>query len=145
MLAFPPDITFFIQLVSFFVLLAILNRLLFVPYAAVLAEREARTEGATQDAVGERAEAAELAKMIDAEMSAARSRAAEEAEKIRQRTRGQEAEIFDAAKSAATAKLDELRGQIRTQTDSARGSLAGDARALAEEMTAAILGSGPNG
>ena len=145
MLAFPPDITFFIQLVSFFVLLAILNRLLFVPYAAVLDEREARTEGATQDAVGERAEAAELAKKIDAEMSAARSRAAEEAEKIRQQTRVEEAEIFDAAKSAATAKLDELRGQIQSQTDSARDALAGDARALAEEMTAAILGRGPNG
>ena len=145
MLAFPPDITFFIQLVSFFVLLAILNRLLFVPYAAVLAEREARTEGATQDAVGERAEAVELAKQIDAAMSAARSRAAEEAEKIRQRTRGQEAEIFDAAKSAATVTLDELRGQIHTQTDSARDALAGDARALAEEMTAAILSRGPNG
>jgi F-type H+-transporting ATPase subunit b len=145
MLAFPPDITFLIQLVSFFVLLAILNRLLFVPYAAVLDEREARTEGATRDAVGERAEAAELAEKIDAEMSAARSRAAEEAEKIRQQTRAEEAEIFDAAKSTATAKLDELRGQIQSQTDSARDALAGDARALAEEMTAAILGRGPNG
>ena len=109
MLAFPPDITFYIQLVSFFVLLAVLNRLLFVPYAAVLEEREARTEGASQDAVVEHAEADELARKIDAELSAARTAAAEEAEKIRLRTRGEEAKIFDASEADASARLDELR------------------------------------
>jgi F-type H+-transporting ATPase subunit b len=145
MLAFPPDITFYIQLVSFFVLLAVLNRLLFVPYAAVLEEREARTEGASQDAVLEHAEADELAKKIDAELSATRTAAAEEAEKIRLRTRGEEAKIFDAAKTDASAKLDELRAQIDQGTESARSSLAADAKALAEEMTAAVLGGKRNG
>lgn len=145
MLAFPPDITFYIQLVSFFVLLAILNRLLFVPYAAVLAERDARTEGASRDAIVDHAAADELAKRIDAEMSAARSLAAEEAEKIRQKTRAEEADIFKSAAADASSKLDELRAQIRSGTEAARGSLAQDARALAEEMAAAILGSGRNG
>jgi F-type H+-transporting ATPase subunit b len=145
MLAFPPDITFYIQLVSFFVLLAVLNRLLFMPYAALLEEREARTEGASQDAVVERSEADELAKKIDAELSAARSAAAEEAEKIRLRTRSEEAAIFEAAKADANAKLDELRKQISQGTEAARSSLAADSKALAEEMTAAILGGQRNG
>jgi len=140
MLAFPPDITFYIQLASFFVLLAILNRLLFVPYAAVLAERDARTAGASHDAVVEHEEAAGLAKQIDAELSAARSLAAEEAEKIRHKTRNEEAAIFAAAHADAATKLDALRSDIRKGTEAARGTLEQDARDLAEEMTAAILG-----
>ncbi len=142
MLAFPPDITFYIQLGSFFLLLFILNRLLFVPYAELLAEREARTEGASQGAVADRAHADELAAKINAELSIARTLAAEEAETIRVATRADEAKIFAAAQADATAKLTRLRGEIAKETASARDSLRGDAQALATEMTNAILGGG---
>jgi F-type H+-transporting ATPase subunit b len=142
MLAFPPDITFYIQLGSYFVLLFILNRLLFVPYAELLAERDARTEGASRGAVAERAEADELAAKIEVEMSAARTAAAEEAEKIRVGTRGEESEIFAAAAAAAATTLVQLRAEIEKETAGARDSLRSDAKALAGEMTDAILGGG---
>jgi F-type H+-transporting ATPase subunit b len=144
MLAFPPDITFFIQLVSFFVLLAILNKLLFVPYGDVLEQRTARTEGASRDAADHRSEADELAARINEELKSARLLAGEEADRIRQRTRSEESEILEKAKWDATAQLTELRASIAAERDGARQSLESDARALAEEMVGVILGSRGN-
>jgi F-type H+-transporting ATPase subunit b len=139
MLAFPPDITFLIQLVSFFVLLAILNKLLFVPYGEVLAERAARTEGAVQQADEGRAQADELAQRISVGLLEARKLAAEEASAIREQTRREESEILDKAKADATGRLSELRVEIGNERDAAKAALHGDTRALAGEMVSAIL------
>ena len=141
MLAFPPDITFFIQLVSFFVLLAILNKLLFVPYGEVLAQRTARTEGASHDAAEHRSEADLLAARIEEELKSARVAANEEAERIRQQTRREEGEILEKAKWDSTAQLTELRAAIDKERVNARQSLESEARTLADEMVGAILGT----
>ena len=76
MLDFPPDFTFVVQFVGFFVLMAILNKLLFAPFIEVINERENRTEGASAHAVEEQEEAQTLKQKIDAEMAEARSEAA---------------------------------------------------------------------
>jgi F0F1-type ATP synthase membrane subunit b/b' len=50
MIAFPPDITFVIQIISFFVLWFGLKRLLFDPVLQVVDERKARTVGVREEA-----------------------------------------------------------------------------------------------
>jgi F-type H+-transporting ATPase subunit b len=114
MLDFPPDLTFVVQLVGFFVLLAILNKLLFVPFLEVLNERTQRTEGAAAHAVEEQDEANELKSKIDAAMAEARREAATIAETIRREGRVTEAELYEQGKAQAAAKLAELRSGIES-------------------------------
>ena len=65
MLQFPPDITLVIQLVTFFVLFLILNKLLFAPFAQVLSEREQRTGGAEDSAEEAEADAERIREIAE--------------------------------------------------------------------------------
>jgi F-type H+-transporting ATPase subunit b len=139
MLAFPPDFTFVIQLVSFFVLLVILERLLFTPFAQLLAERRTCTEGAREEAVRNHDAANELARTIERSLQEARAVAAAEAEAIRRQTREREAELFNQAKLEAAARLAQLRAGISRERDAAKEVLRQDARVLATSMADAVL------
>lgn len=142
MLTLPPDITFFIQLASFFVLLFVLNRLLFAPFLEVLAEREDRTTGDVVAAAASREEVAALSARIDAELTKARAAANAEVEAVRAKTREEAAELFHSAQKEAAARLSELREQVATVTREARGALAGDARSMADAMVSAVIPGG---
>lgn len=141
MLVFPPDFTLVIQLVSFFVLFFILNKILFVPFAELLAERDARTEGAAQSADAARADAERMRADIDAQMGAARAAAIAGAEKIRRGAREEEAAIFDDAKRHAAAELARLREGIGREREQAAQALRGQAQTLADRMVDAVLGA----
>lgn len=142
MLDFPPDLTFVVQLVGFFVLLAILNKLLFAPFLEVLNERADRTEGAAAHAVEEQDEANELKSKIDAAMAEARREASTIAETIRREGRAKEAEIYERGKEAAAAKLAELRAGIESERSAAENDLRDNAKAIAASMIENVLGGG---
>lgn len=140
MLTLPPDITFVIQLGSFFVLLLVLSRLLFAPFLEVLAERAERTSGDIAKAAASRAEVESLSAKVDAELSKARSAANAEVDALRAKTREEAAKMFEAAHSEAASRLVELRQQVAAATREARAGLASDAKTLADAMVAAVMG-----
>jgi F-type H+-transporting ATPase subunit b len=139
MLAFPPDFTFVVQLVSFFLLLLLLNRLLFVPFGELLEARRQRTEGLQQEAARDQSEAEALARTIEEKLQEARARAALEAEAIRQAARERETELFNQAKRDAATKLLELRTAIGVERERAKQALHGEAKDLAARMVEAVL------
>ena len=143
MLAFPPDFTFIVQLVSFFLLLVFLNRLLFVPFGELLEARRQRTEGLQEEAVRDQAEAQALAHTIEQSLQDARARAALEAETIRQAAREREAELFHKAKAEAAARLTELRAGIASEREQAKRTLGSEAKELAASMVEAVLRPAP--
>ena len=139
MLAFPPDFTFVVQFVSFFVLLAVLNRLLFTPFGEVLDRRRTATIGAREEASRAQAAAEEYARTIERGLEEARARAAAEADAIRRAARESEAQIFNAAKQEATATLVELRAAISREREQAKQALRQEAKTLAASMGEAVL------
>jgi F-type H+-transporting ATPase subunit b len=139
MLAFPPDFTFIVQLVSFFLLLVLLNKLLFTPFADLLEARRQRTEGLRGEAVRDQSEAESLARTIEQSLQEARARAGQEAESIRQAAREREAELFNQAKRDAAARLLDLRTAIGNEREQAKQSLRSEAKALATSMVEAVL------
>ncbi|MEE8310914.1 MAG: ATP synthase F0 subunit B [Candidatus Binatia bacterium] len=141
MLVFPPDFTLVIQLLSFFVLFFILNKLLFVPFAELLVERESRTEGAEKSAEESLAAAERMKADIETQITEARVAALAEAEKLRRTTREEEVAIFESAKSEATAELAQLREGISRERENAAQTLRSEAQALADGMVAAVLGA----
>jgi len=139
MLTFPPDITFLVQLVSFFILLWILNRLLFAPFGAVLAERTEQTEGASKAAAADRTRAESLSRGIEEGLAESRRQAMTEAEAIRREAREKETAIFNAAKQDAAARLSSLRTGIDKERAEAERVLRDDAKTLAKAMVDAVL------
>ena len=142
MLAFPPDITFIIQLGSFFVLLYLLNRLLFAPFAAVLAERSRRTEGDQALAREERDKALQLGQQIDHALAEAKANAHAEVDELRKQTKDEEADLLLATRNESAARLAELRAAIERAQSEARARLREDARMLADQMVDVVLGTG---
>ncbi len=142
MLTFPPDITFVIQLLSFFLLLFLLKGMLFDPFQELLVVREQRTEGDAQLAVNETAEAEALAKKVELELAKAREEAMGEVDTLRRATKEEEAALFAGAREASSRKLAEMRSEIAGARESASQALRAEASALAEDMAAAVLGQG---
>jgi F-type H+-transporting ATPase subunit b len=139
MLAFPPDVTFIVQLVSFFVLLFVLNRLLFAPFGEVIAERTRRTHGARERAAEIQVETDNLTRAVKQGLDDARGIALEQAEAIRREARDGAVEILNAAKEDAAARLSHLRGAIALERDRAAKALGDDAAGLAQAMVEAVL------
>lgn len=140
MLTLPPDFTFVIQLVTFFILYLVLSRLLFAPFMEVLDERSARTAGDIEKAAASRAEVETMFARVDGELARARASANAEVEAVRAQTRDEAAKLFQNAQNDAASRLAELRQQVAKATTDARGALAGEARTIADTMVAAVLG-----
>jgi len=139
MLSFPPDATFVVQFVSFFVLLALLNRWLFTPFLALLDERRRRSEGALEAAESDRTRAEQIRLQIESELAAARAEATARAEEIRRAAREEERRIFATAEAQATARLEELRREIAHERREAEQALRVDCERLASQMVGVLL------
>jgi F0F1-type ATP synthase membrane subunit b/b' len=140
MLDFPPDITFVIQFVAFFVLFFALDRLLFKPYAEILTQRDARTVGMSRSADEDQHIVRDLRARIDAEIATARGDAQREAEAVRKEARTEEAALYERAKDAAAARLAALGAALDAERAAAGKALTSDAKALAEQMARVVLG-----
>ncbi len=116
------------------------NRFLLQPLMKVLRARIEAVEGTAGRASEIRDEA--LARRSDLEERLAQARAAAQSQRVRilAETEAEEKSLIDAARAAAVASVAELRETLAGELESARLALESDARALAEEAAAKILG-----
>lgn len=140
MLTFPPDITFAIQVASFFILWLGLKRLLFDPVIHVLEAREARTTGLRAEAAGLRTAAEGAAREYAHRMHEIRSQLAAEAEQQRTATQSDERQLITAARQQASTELLQVREQLHREAEAARASLAAEAQDLAVRMLERVSG-----
>jgi len=140
MLAFPPDATFVVQIVSFFVLLFVLNRLLFRPYMEVLEQRSERSEGTLRAAAGDRRRAEEIKAQLEGEMARARAEAGKRAEALRRQARAEQQAILEEAEREAAERLARLREGIERARGEAAAQLQSEARGLASRVVEVLLG-----
>ncbi len=140
MLTFPPDFSFVVQLVSFFILWLGLKRLAFDPFVALLEAREARTVGARKEAQHLTASAQEAEAEYDQRVHAARQAAAADVDATRGVTESEERRLLDSARTEAGVRLTELRETLARQRDAARASLAGEARGLSDRIVEQVIG-----
>ncbi len=140
MLTFPPDITFVIQIVSFFVLWFGLKRLAFDPIQQVLEERERRTEGARRAAEEMRAAAQVSSSEYERRMQDLRVELAREGEGARAATQNEQRRLLAEARERAGAQVQEVRERLATEAEAARATLSIEARSLAARMVERIAG-----
>jgi F-type H+-transporting ATPase subunit b len=140
MLTFPPDATFVIQIISFFVLWFGLKRLLFDPVLGVLEERETRTSGA-QQAASEMTEATQETKReYEVRLQEVRRRLASASETARSATEDEERRIVSEARGQAGTRLTEVREELQRATHEAEPGLGPEAQNLAKLMLERVLG-----
>ncbi|NQY90120.1 MAG: ATP synthase F0 subunit B [Deltaproteobacteria bacterium] len=137
---FELQAPFIIQLVSFFVLAYLLNRLLFEPFGRLLEEREQRTAGDQDLAASGREEAQQMNELYEQELKASRAQAQVAAEEVRSQARVDEAAILEKAREEAASNLAALRKEVWQSRDEARSSLKAQSEEMADEMVKAVLG-----
>lgn len=134
------DISIVYQILLFLVFWAILSRILFRPYLAVLEERERNTSGVRHETgdlehEGERLRAQYEEKIAQAE---ATGNAIKEA--IQHEARQQREKILSQAREEATIVLQNVRRDMQTQLEIERPRAAAQITGLAHDMVSKILG-----
>ena len=137
---FELQAPFIIQLVSFFVLAYLLNRLLFEPFGRLLEERKQRTAGDQDLAASGREEAQQMNERYEQELKAGRARAQVAAEEVRGQARADEAAILEKAREEAASNLAALRKEVWQSRDEARSSLKAQSEEMADAMVKAVHG-----
>ncbi len=134
------DGSLFVQLGLFFVLMAILNRLLFKPTLETVTLRERRTTGAREEAAEVRQSAEDKIADFQQRMKAAREEAALERQGLREQGAGRRQDLVDAARGEADQLLQRSRDELGAATTDARKGVSGAAQGLAHQIVGRLLG-----
>jgi len=131
-----------LQFLNFFVLLLLLNVLLYRPLRGVLEKRKATVDGG-------HARARELREQIDEKMTRyqdqlqqAKIKGNEEKAALRSAAAKEEAEILSAARAAAGGRLQVIREQVQAEAEQAGQQLRAQTSALAAQVASKVLGRG---
>lgn len=133
------DQTLLFQIIGFFVLLIILNRLLYRPVQRILKERDERIAGSLKKAAGTEKEVAEGLLSYEKRLKEAAMKGHEERGRLRQEGVEKEKAILEAARAEAAAELSSIRKELDSSRQSALAGLKTEARGLAREIAGKVL------
>ena len=136
----PNPVLVAANVVVFLLLIYPVNRLLIGPLLRLVEEREQRTAGSRAEAARLEAEASSLGAELEARLTEARARAQARRVAIMADAETQERALLAAASADASQAIDGVRRSIQADLTAARAGLQGDARALAGEAAARVLG-----
>ncbi len=129
-----------VNVIVFLALVYPTNRLVLQPLLKVLRERVAAVEGTAARASDIRGEAAAQRGQLDERLAAAQAEAQSRRVEIMAEAETEEKDLTNAARRDGAAIIDEVRVALAEELASARTALEGEARALAQEAAAKILG-----
>ncbi|MCX8073755.1 MAG: ATP synthase F0 subunit B [Candidatus Binatia bacterium] len=140
MLTFPPDWTFLVQLISFFVLWLVLRRIAWEPMLRVLEERDQRTLGNRQLASQWRTEAEQARQRYEEAFARARAEITAKLQNQRSAIAQEEQGIVSAARSDAQTRINEAREQLHRELKAARESIVREAETVGRVIARQLLG-----
>ena len=134
------DLTLFVQLGFFLVLLFVLKPTLFDPMMRLFEEREKRIEGTRHEATKEDERSAKALAKYEAITAKGREAGAVERDALRAEGTKREQEILAQVRAEVAATLEQGRAAIAAETRTARQELEGEVRALGRETASRVLG-----
>jgi F-type H+-transporting ATPase subunit b len=134
------DLTVFVQLGIFLLLMLVLWRLLWRPYLRVRGERVTRVDGYRQEAVRLEADAAERLARADAALAQARRHGAGERAAARAEAQVREQTLLAEANADAQRTLAAARVRLEAMVETERGKLGAEAGEVALAAARKILG-----
>jgi F-type H+-transporting ATPase subunit b len=136
------DVTFFIQLCLFLVLVFVLNRLAFRPMLALFERRREQTEVREEAAKGKEKEAAELLGGYHAEIAAAVAAGAQVRNAARDEALAEQGARLTAARAESAALYDRELGAFCAEMEAQRAAAMPSIEATAGEIMAGLTRGG---
>lgn len=140
MLAFPPDWTFFGQILLFLLLWAVLRRMLFEPTLTLLANREQHSAGALQEAAQIKADAEVKGQEYRRQLAKARSGAMQEVEAVYHEAQEQSQALVEQARDESAQTLAQMRQTLEVEIAAARQDLEQRIPDFSNEIAERLLG-----
>lgn len=134
------DITFFVQIVLFFVVFFTLRALVFKPVLALFDAREKGIVGAREEAEALEQDAAKQAASFEEEMKKVKALAGEERDRLRAEGLRLEQTLLTKVRVETTELLDRKRTELREEKARARQRLDGEVPALGRQIATSVLG-----
>ena len=134
------NLTLFIQIINFLVLLLILNAILFKPVLAKIREREAQIKKDLDSALELEKKVEDQDRQHQEELGKARQIAAQEKNVLVSEAKKVESDLLDQARTKAAAIVDEMRTSIQAEAATVRQTLRDEMTPLAQSISEKILG-----
>jgi len=134
------DMSLFIQIANFVVLICLLNVILYKPIRKIVSQRNEKIKGLEQGIDTFKRDSREKEEAFSSGIKAARARGLKEKETLLTAASEQERRIIEEVNRKAQADLDELREKIAKDTQSVRTSLQQEIDAFADAIGEKILG-----
>lgn len=132
--------TFVINLVQFFLLVLILNHIIYKPLLQFMANRQARLKGQLEDAEQQRVAAEALREQQDSELREVNLQARKALEAVRQEANEVRRRLRAEAEEEARNMIETARREAQTELTSVREELLGQVDHLATVAAAHVLG-----
>ena len=134
------DLSLFVQLGLFVVLMLVLKPVLFDPMMRLFEEREKRIEGTRHQATKEDERSAKALAKYETVLAKAREAGTAERDALKAEGLKREAALMAQVRAASASTLEQGRAEISKEAAAARSQLTADARALGKEMASRVLG-----
>lgn len=134
------DWTLILQFLNFFVLLFVLNKILYRPLLGIMNQRREKIEGSKSRARELELEVDEKMQRYQQQLTAAKSGAAQERAALRTAGHQQEAQITGEAQQNAVSRINTIRQQVGKEAAEAGQVLNNEAKALAGQIATKVLG-----
>ena len=134
------DLSLFVQLGLFVVLVLVLKPILFDPMLRLFEEREKRIDGTRQKARKVDEKSAKALAKYEAILTKAREAGGAERDTLRAEGAKKEADLMAKVRTSTTGTLDEGRAGISREAQIARHALKTDATKLGKEIATRVLG-----
>ncbi len=134
------DFTIIIQFINFFLLIFLLNLILYRPLRKLLNERRATIEGGHGRARELEGQIEEKMARYQERLLEARSKGAQERATLRGEAQAEEAKLLGAAREKALERIQGINAQIAGEATSARDALKQETEVMAAQVAAKVLG-----
>jgi len=134
------DYTIVYQIILFLILWAILSKVLFHPYLALLDERERKTAGALREASDLEREGERLRVEYEEKIAQAQAAGYAAREAIVNEANRQREKLLAQAREEAARALEKVREEVQMQMQKERQLAAAEAANIARDMVSKILG-----
>ena len=132
--------TIWLQFANFFVLMAVLNVLLYRPLREVMNRRRETVDGSRLKARELEETIAEKMERYRARLQEARSKGAQEKAELRKEAAEKEAAVLGEARQEAADRLQSIKNRIAAEAEEAARALKSEAQTLANQVAGKVLG-----
>ena len=133
------DFSFWVMAINFFVLLIIMNFILFKPLLQIFKERENAVKGSLDAAKEMNTRREETIAGLNRELTETRSKAKETFETLRAEGLQRQKEVLMSAEAEASAMLDKARSDILAEVERARKTLRTEIDKFSDEIVRKLV------